>query len=248
MTKIKKKKTDTVYASKPMDERKLRCFAMMSDGVSYRDIQTETGVLRGTLSKWRRSNAFARYHADRTTGPDKIPQTATEAGVEEIPQAAGTTLDEQLVRGKFLQACQVGGLAWAQAYSEATDAQTAQFLRELDTRKAHAAPRVHVLNKLLAIALDEQEKHPVSVRQRALVDWWKIVEGDTNARPLVQIDLGSGGQAVEKQETPMSVMLESIRGQLDKAKDLDLMIGVKPQGIEDIEDAEVEEDDSSGIS
>lgn len=219
------KKKQRRHATK---DEKLKCFALLSDGYSMPQIEEQTGINRGTLSRWRRSQAFAMYHAERTTGATAreikahLPEEQDEAKARQLDKS----LDETQTRGKFLQAVGVGGLAWAQAFSGATDEQVAAFIRDLDIRRAHAKPRIMALTHMLKLATDQDVPH--AVRARAIVDWWRLADNNINGgTPMINIDARG---ATDEAPAVAEFIVDSVRQELAKAADLDLMAGVDNEG------------------
>ena len=152
-------------------------------------VEEQTGINRGTLSRWRRSQDFALYHAERTTGASakemKARMPIYEEGATQPEARADASLDDVETRGRFLQAVGVGGLAWAQQFSGASDEAVARYLRDLDVMRAHAKPRVMALTHMLKLATDSDVPH--AVRARAIVDWWRLADNNLNGGILYKI-------------------------------------------------------------
>lgn len=191
-------------------------------------IEEQTGINRGTLSRWRRSQDFALYHAERTTGAS-AREMKIQIKREEEPETAPTPptvsdLSEVETKGKFLQAVGVGGLAWAQDYSGASDEDVARYIRDLDVRKAHAKPRIMALTHMLKLATDAEVPH--AVRAKAIVDWWRLADNNLNGgTPMINIDArGSDADAAPK---VAEFIVDSVRQELAKAADLDLMADIE---------------------
>ncbi len=191
-------------------------------------IEEQTGINRGTLSRWRRSQDFALYHAERTTGAS-AREMKMQIKREEKPETAPTSptvsdLSEVETKGKFLQAVGVGGLAWAQDYSGASDEDVARYIRDLDVRKAHAKPRIMALTHMLKLATDAEVPH--AVRAKAIVDWWRLADNNLNGgQPMINIDArGSDADAAPK---VAEFIVDSVRQELAKAADLDLMADIE---------------------
>ena len=197
-------------------------YTLFSDGWSLRAIEQELEIPRGTLSKWRNSNDFAQWHAQRTvTGPDSKPQKVALI-LDEMHKEAETTpgdLDVVAIRGRFLNAISVGGLQWAQAYAMASDEQTAMFLRELNTGKVHATARIAVLQMMLNLARNEST--PSAVRLNAMMNWFRLAENNIHPAPMIQINAGnaSGGN---DEHAVYRVMLDEMRRHLDNPDPLDM--------------------------
>lgn len=209
-------------------EQRLKCFELLSEGYSMPQIEEQTGINRGTLSRWRRSQDFALYHAERTTGAS-AREMKIQIKREEEPETAPTPptvsdLSEVETKGKFLQAVGVGGLAWAQDYSGASDEDVARYIRDLDVRKAHAKPRIMALTHMLKLATDAEVPH--AVRAKAIVDWWRLADNNLNGgTPMINIDArGSDADAAPK---VAEFIVDSVRQELAKAADLDLMADIE---------------------
>ena len=190
-------------------------------------IEEQTGINRGTLSRWRRSQDFALYHAERTTGASAREMKARitqEHDTDKAPtQPLVSDLSEVETKGKFLQAVGVGGLAWAQDFSGASDEDVARFIRDLDVRKAHAKPRIMALTHMLKIATDSEVPH--AVRAKAIVDWWRLADNNLNGgTPMINID--ARGADTEAAPKVAEFIVDSVRQELAKAADLDLMAEV----------------------
>ncbi len=215
------KKKQKPHATK---EQKLECFAMLSDGYSMPQIEEQTGINRGTLSRWRRTQDFALYHAERTTGASAREMKTKMLTDAEPAQAPAPTLDDGLAtaeaKGKFLQAVGVGGLAWAQDFSGASDEEVAQFIRDLDVRRAHAKPRIMALTHMLKLATDADVPH--AVRARAIVDWWRLADNNLNGgQAMINIDARNSG--ADAAPVVAEFIVDSVRQELAKAVDIDLM-------------------------
>ena len=219
-------KTKRKRRPKVTQDQKDRAFLLLSDGWGLRQIETELDISRGTLSKWRRSEAFALYHANRTTGQGGTTRYEIAArsfeNVEPPKVEEGDVLGEIEVRGRFLSAVACGALSYAQAYSGATDEQVCRWLKDLDTAKAHAKPRVLCLSRMLKIATGGDEV-PYAVKVKALSDWWRLANNDIGGDgPTINID--ARGVNVQEEEAPItSFLTDQIRDQLATARDLDLM-------------------------
>ena len=209
----------------PKEKRK--AFEMLSEGYSLAQVETELAINRGTLSRWRRSQDFALFHAERTTGAaakemkGRIYDDDTDTTQPKVlPAHSANDLDDVTVRGDFLRAVACGGLAWAQDFSGASDEQVAQFIRELDVRKAHAKPRVLALTHMLKLGTDPDVPH--AVRAKALIDWWRLADNNLNGgQPMVHIDArGADEDAAPK---VAEFIVQSVRDELAKAVDIDLM-------------------------
>tara|TARA_B100001175_G_scaffold300896_1_gene293581 strand:- start:2066 stop:2752 length:687 start_codon:yes stop_codon:yes gene_type:complete len=223
------KKKQKPHATK---EQKLQCFEMLSEGYSMPQIEEQTGINRGTLSRWRRSQDFALYHAERTTGATAremkttVPQYQDETTVntsQRYEAGASDNLADVETRGKFLQAVGVGGLAWAQDFSGASDEDVAKFIRDLDVRRAHAKPRIMALTHMLKLATDADVPH--AVRAKAIVDWWRLADNNLNGgQPMINID--ARGSDADTAPKVAEFIVDSVRQELAKAADLDLMADV----------------------
>lgn len=223
------KKKQKRHATK---EEKLKCFEMLSEGYSMPQIEEQTGINRGSLSRWRRSQDFALYHAERTTGATaremkaKPPVYQDETTLNTSQRYAAGSADDLTdveTRGKFLQAVGVGGLAWAQDFSGASDEAVAAFLRDLDVRRAHAKPRIMALTHMLKLATDQDVPH--AVRAKAIVDWWRLADNNLNGgQPMINID--ARGSEADAAPQVAEFIVASVREELAKAADLDLMAGV----------------------
>lgn len=229
---LKVKKKQKPHATK---EQKMKCFELLSEGYSMPQIEEQTGINRGTLSRWRRSQSFALYHAERTTGASaqemktKIPEYQDETTLNTSPRYEAHSADDLTEverRGKFLQAVGVGGLAWAQDYSGASDEDVARFIRDLDVRKAHAKPRIMALTHMLKLATDAEVPH--AVRARAIVDWWRLADNNLNGgTPMINIDArGTDADAAPKVAEFLS---DKIRAELAEAINVDLMASVRDE-------------------
>lgn len=190
-------------------------------------IEEQTGINRGTLSRWRRSQDFALYHAERTTGAsarEMKTRMTQEHDTDKAPTPPLVSdLSEVETKGKFLQAVGVGGLAWAQDFSGASDEDVAKFIRDLDVRKAHAKPRIMALTHMLKIATDAEVPH--AVRAKAIVDWWRLADNNLNGgTPMINID--ARGADTEAAPKVAEFIVDSVRQELAKAADLDLMAEV----------------------
>lgn len=190
-------------------------------------IEEQTGINRGTLSRWRRSQDFALYHAERTTGASAREMKARMTQEHDTDKAPTpplvSDLSEVETKGKFLQAVGVGGLAWAQDFSGASDEDVAKFIRDLDVRKAHAKPRIMALTHMLKIATDAEVPH--AVRAKAIVDWWRLADNNLNGgTPMINID--ARGADTEAAPKVAEFIVDSVRQELAKAADLDLMAEV----------------------
>lgn len=206
-------------------EEKHRCFELLSDGYSMPQIEEQTGINRGTLSRWRRSQDFALFHAERTTGAT-AREMKTKISREEIKTKTSEAalvlndLNDVEKKGKFLQAVGVGGLAWAQDFSGATDEEVARYIRDLDIRKAHAKPRIMALTHMLKLATDEEVPH--AVRARAIVDWWRLADNNLNGgQPMINID--ARGSEPDAAPAVAEFIVDSVRQELARASELDLM-------------------------
>lgn len=200
---------------------------MLSEGYSMPQIEEQTGINRGTLSRWRRSQDFALYHAERTTGAsarEMKTRMTQEHDTDKAPTPPLVSdLSEVETKGKFLQAVGVGGLAWAQDFSGASDEDVAKFIRDLDVRKAHAKPRIMALTHMLKIATDAEVPH--AVRAKAIVDWWRLADNNLNGgTPMINID--ARGADTEAAPKVAEFIVDSVRQELAKAADLDLMAEV----------------------
>lgn len=223
------KKKQKRHATK---EEKLKCFEMLSEGYSMPQIEEQTGINRGSLSRWRRSQDFALYHAERTTGATaremkaKPPVYQDETTLNTSQRYAAGSADDLTdveTRGKFLQAVGVGGLAWAQDFSGASDESVAAFLRDLDVRRAHAKPRIMALTHMLKLATDQDVPH--AVRAKAIVDWWRLADNNLNGgQPMINID--ARGSESDAAPQVAEFIVASVREELAKAADLDLMADI----------------------
>ncbi len=195
-------------------ERKEKAWMLLAEGKTLAAVSEETGYHRGTLSKWRRSVGFAKWHADHG-GTPYVP--LVKKGRPGPKPRKKDPLRIAEVRGRFLQAVQVGGIHWAQQFAEATDREAAMFMRELAVGNAAAKPRIKVLAELLAIGLDKQVLE--HTRIKALVEWWKLVENALGQAPLIHID----ARQENEKPTPTQHLLAAIQDQLATATGIDLM-------------------------
>ena len=189
-------------------EVKERAWMLLAEGKSLREIERRTGIARGTLSRWRRSPGYAKWFVDHGGSPHTPLLRKKRSGVRRKP------VDEEReirVRGKFMQAVSVGGVAWAQAFSGATDRESAKFLRELDVSGANATPRIRVLSEMLKIGLDKQVLP--NIRIKALTDWWRLAENAIGPEALIHIDARMGDTSGP---TPTQALIEGIRHHLGK--------------------------------
>ena len=214
--------------------RKQKAWILLAEGKSLRDVESTTGYGRGTLSKWRRSPAFAKWFADHG-GVPHTPLIKKERPVKKSAKKkrrmGKRKEDEDVIRGKFFQSCAVGGLHWAQQYSGANDHQVAMFLRELGVNSAVAKPRIKVLSEMLAIGLSDQVNP--SVRVKALADWWRLADNMIGTEALVHIDARSGDTSGP---SPTQHMLKEIQRQLMDAKEV--ILDAKAIGVTDIDQGE----------
>lgn len=181
---------------------KRRAFEMLHEGAPLRLIEKETGISRGTLSRWRRSNAFAVWSAEMTSASKVISAAAPEMGrmMTDEPRA------REQVRGEFLFAVKLGGLQWAQNFSGATDKETAAFLRDTEVLAADSRARLSILNVLRGICLDKDA--PRAIRAKTSVDYLKIIDAGLGTSPLIHID--ARGQVPGQPSDHIRVMLEAL--------------------------------------
>lgn len=186
---------------------KRRAFEMLRDGASYRQIEKETGISRGTLSRWKRSNAYNVWCAEMSS---PLMAEARAAAKMPIPEMGRIPKDEPRgraeVRGKFLFAVKLGGLQWAQNYSGCTDKECAEFLRDVEVMAADSKARLTMLGVLRQIALDPET--PKALRAKTSVDYLKIIDAGMGTSPLIHID--ARGQVPGAPSDHIRVMLESI--------------------------------------
>lgn len=218
-------------------EKKEQAWLHLAEGKSLREVSRLTGFNPGTLSKWRRSPNFARWVADHG-GVPYVPMVKEKRRGRKPKKRDDSRALE--IKGRFMQAVSVGGLAWAQQYAGANDAETAQFLKDLATSEANAKPRIKVLAEMLQLGLDPHV--PPNARIKALADWWRLAENVIGGGPLVHIDARGVGAEPEK-ETPTQLLLASMRQQLESAARIDLT--ANGQAVEIIEHAGGEDDPSA---
>lgn len=197
------------YKNKKLEKAaaKRRAFEMMHDGAPLRLIEKETGIARGTLSRWRRSNAFAVWSAEMSS---PVLEEAKKVASKPVPALGRVMADEprsrEEVRGQFLFAVKLGGLQWAQNFSGATDKETAAFLRDTEVLAADSRARLSILNVLRGICLDKDA--PRAVRAKTSVDYLKIIDAGLGTSPLIHIDARS--QAPGQPSDHIRVMLEAL--------------------------------------
>ena len=209
---------------------KEKAWLELAAGRTLTSIQDELGINRGTLSKWRRSPAFAKWLADHGGQPYKPMVKKGRPGPKRKKRNKAMVNE---MRGRFMQAVSVGGLAFAQQFAGCNDHDTAIFLRELAVSEAHAKPRVKVLAELLNLGLDRQ--NIPTVRVKALETWWKLAENTVEQQgPLIHIDARQGG--TDAPPTPAQMLMASIKDRLADVMHADLMDGVDLDAIIDQED------------
>ncbi len=217
-------------------ERKEQAWLYLAEGKSLREVSKLTGFNPGTLSKWRRSPNFARWVADHGGVPYVPMVKEKRRGRKPKKRDRSQALE---IKGKFMQAVSVGGLAWAQQYAGANDAETAKFLRDLAVSEANAKPRVKVLAEMLQLGLDPHVSP--NTRIKALADWWRLAENVIGGGPLVHIDARGVGAEPQK-ETPTQRLLAAMREQLADAAAIDLTVDGESIDIIDHQEAD---DDST---
>lgn len=203
------KKNSGDYKNQKLEKAatKRRAFEMLHEGAPLRIIEKETGISRGTLSRWRRSNAFAVWSAEMNAPVLEQARKAVSSPVPALGRvAADEPRDREEVRGAFLSAVKLGGLQWAQNYSGATDKETAAFLRDTEVLAADSRARLTILSVLRGICLDQDA--PRGIRAKTSVDYLKIIDAGLGISPLIHID--ARGQVPGQPSDHIRVMLEAL--------------------------------------
>ena len=214
-----------IKSLKSAEERKRvrrEVMSLLYEGIPYRRIEALTGMNSGSISRIKKSKAYAAYTIEMLRARDEVvPEKPLSETVSEVLKVDSAEYDRKIKKDRFLQAVGVGGIEYAMMYSRSTVGEVVACLDESEIAHHAAKPRIAILGTLLRIAHDtSQAGH---IRIRACSEWWRLASGQGET-PLINIDARSSD--TDEPKDPVLVMVESVKSALDRLDDVDLMGGV----------------------
>jgi len=202
-------------------EKKNRAFQMLAEGKSITVVSEALDINKGSISRWRRSKEFAIW---------KAHEAGHTAIVTHQGQDPSLQLEDTETRGKFLQALRLGGrIDVAAAYAGVKIDQLARWLVEESAvvYQAQAESYLRAAQTLRA-AMDGKDLHgnPLEVkaadRIRAATEFIRLHDyRREDAPPQVRIQMPEATRT--DSTTPLTIIVDSVRRELGKVEDIDLL-------------------------
>lgn len=197
--------------NKDRELRKIRAFELLSSGETVSSVAEKTGFNKGSISRWRRSAAFALWQGSKDAAQVLPPTKNEPLGVSEK------------VRSRFIYSLRLTGrLDVACAYSGAPVETVTRWLAEnadIEIIQAHAEPfmrTAQIIRNLMEgrnaagqpVDIRPSDQLKAAERYLALMDWRKDV-------PHLRVDINAGSAAISLDDggakTPLSLMIESMK-------------------------------------
>ena len=206
------------------EQRKRDVMALLFEGVSFRKIESLTGMNTGGISRIKRSHGYKEFCEARRCnmnngGNDDFSQPLSSA-VRDALSAGESEYELKAKADRFISAVGVGGLNFARMYARCTVGEMAAFLDNVELLHHAAKPRIAVLGLLLKMAHDQNE--PGQVRIKAATEWWRLANGESE-KSLINIDARTTDAASQQKPDPVMMMLESVKSAVENIDSLDLM-------------------------
>jgi len=194
-------------------ERKLKAWTLLRDGELVTHVAEKTGFNKGTVSRWKRSTAFAVWSAN---------STSETKPVLEYNATSETKVDDTISRGRFLQALRLTGrIDVATAFSGASKESVIRWMmsEKFDSIQAHAEPFMRAAQVIRNVMEGrDAQGRPADVRPAdqlraaekylSLMDW-------RNDIPHLRVDINAGTAAIKLEDggsrTPLAIMIDSMK-------------------------------------
>lgn len=206
-----------------MDQIRDLAFKMLSEGITASEVARQIDVHRSTLVRWMQSGRYADYLAGLDAVIELEPEILPDEVPLQMPTAKNETQRARLEAGRkaeFLKALRATGRTDVAAlYVAATPDDVYQWtVKDSTGLKAKAETFLKIASLCWEIAHDRNAKPTERLKAAEMLmknsDW----SGDV---PHVQIDIKT--EAGRDKRTPVQVMLDGMKGELERFEGVDLL-------------------------